>query len=230
MAVSPEVIPDRTSLVQVEIGGRRYDARYSPLCSVCNHPARMEIEHALLQGRSYRSISVTFSEVEYETQGRTLMLPKVSTEAIKKHYLKNHLPVFAEVQRRMIEQRAQEVGSRYEEMATEFLDSYLVAKTVLNKGYERIVTGESIPDVKETLAAAKMLQDMEDASKVNLDAEAWSQAMMVYFETAQELMPAEMWQKFTGRLSANPILRSLAKKLAGEPEEEIVDAEVVPNE
>jgi hypothetical protein len=54
--------------------------------------------------------------------------------------------------------------------------------------------------------------------------------MTVYFQTAQELMPADMWQKFTGRLSANPILRSLAKRLAGEPEDEIMDAEVVPNE
>jgi hypothetical protein len=76
-----------------------------------------------------------------------------------------------------------------------------------------------------------MLHDIEESSKTNLDAEAWSQAMTVYFQTAQELMPEDMWRKFTSQLSTNPILRSLAKKMSGESEEDdIMDAEVVPSE
>jgi outer membrane receptor for ferric coprogen and ferric-rhodotorulic acid len=190
----------------------------------------MEIERQLLRGLSYRKIAVTYSEVEYETQGGVLMLPKIGPVAVKNHYMKGHLPVDTAVHRQLVEDRAREVGSQYEEMATEFLDSYVAAKTVMRKGYDRIISGEITPDVKETLAAAKMVQDIEDGAKTNLDAEAWSQAMTVYFQTAQEIMPEEMWRKFTSRLSTNPILRSLAKKMAGEPNEEILDAEVVLNE
>jgi hypothetical protein len=230
MGLSPEVIADRTSLVQVQIGNVRYNARYHPNCNVCNHPARMEIEHQLLRGLSYRKIAATYSEVEYESQGRVLTLPKIGPVAIKNHYTRGHLPVDTAVHRQLVEERAREVGSRYEEMATEFLDSYVAAKTILRKGYDRLVSGEITPDVKETLAAAKMVQEIEDGSKTNLDAEAWSQAMMVYFQTAQELMPEDMWRKFTSQLSTNPILRSLAKKMAGEPEDEVIDAEVVPSE
>lgn len=230
MGLNPEVIADRTSLVQVQIGNARYAARYSPVCNVCNHPARMEIEHQLLRGLSYRKIAMAYSEVEYETQGGVLMLPKIGAIAVKNHYMKGHLPVDAAVHRQLVEDRAREVGSRYEEMATEFLDSYVAAKAVLRKGYDRLVSGEITPDVKETLAAAKMVQEIEDGARTNLDAEAWSQAMTVYFQTAQEIMSDEMWRSFTSRLSTNPILRSLAKKIAGEADSEIIDAEVVPNE
>jgi hypothetical protein len=190
----------------------------------------MDIEQQLLRGLSYRKIAVTYSEVEYESKGRTLVLPKIEASALRNHYMKGHLPVDAAIQRQLIEERAKEVGSRYEEMAGEFLDSYVAAKAILRKGYDRIVKDEIAPDVKETLAAAKMVQEIEDGSKKNLDAEAWSQAMTVYFQTAQEIMSDEMWRQFTSRLSTNPILRALTKKMAGEPDEEILDAEVVTSE
>lgn len=230
-ASSPErPDPGRTSLVQVEIGGRRYDARYSRSCKCCTHPARMAIEQRLVEGSPYPQIAREFSEVEYRAGGRDMLLPKISWGSIRDHYLHGHMPVNAAAVVELARQRAEELGKDYESMTARIVDQFLVARTVLTKGHEAIANGTLQPDVKDTLAAAKLLQDFEQASKLNVDAEAWTEAFEIYFTTARQIMSDEDWAKFARRLSINPILKTLAAKIANQGEQETLDAEVVETE
>lgn len=217
----------RSSLVQVRIGNKTYDAHHSPMCLTCNHPARMNIEERILQNYSYKAIVREFSEVEHrDAHGNVTVLPRIGYNSLRNHFEKGHMPLHTAALRSLSEQRATQIGSKYEDALGKFVDHYTFAEAVVSKGHERLVNGEIEPDIKETLAAAKFMKEVQDGQSANLDEEAWSQAMAVYFEVAQQMMPPEMWERFAQQLSVNPILRALAKR-ANNPDESVVDAEIV---
>lgn len=103
--------PVRNSLVQVRIGNRVYDAVRVPQCHTCNHPARMEIETGIVENLAYRVIAERYSDVEYkEPAGDITVLPAISADSIRNHFLKGHLPLQAAVRRQLAEKRMQEIG------------------------------------------------------------------------------------------------------------------------
>lgn len=222
LQLSPE---SKTSLVRVRIGNRTVDARKISLCHTCNHPARMQIEEALLLGDSLQKISQRYSGVRYRVGDEVRVLPKVDWKSIDVHHKRGHMPVTAEIIRSLMEERAKAMGVSYEEMGQRFVDGILVAKMVLAKGQEGLALGHLQPDVKETLAAAKFLHEVEQAEKNDQDTEIWAQAMQIYFESARELMSDEMWIKFTSMLTTNPILRRLSRKIEGKDDEDVLDVE-----
>lgn len=213
-----------TSLVQVKIGNQVYNARHSPMCKVCQHPARMDIELRLVEGWGYARISREFSDVEYQVGGRTETLPFIKWSQIRYHYKNNHMPLAAEVERRIIEKRAEALGEDLEQSVERFVDQYTVAQSIMYKGHQRLVTGELQPSLQDTLAAAKLVQQIEDASGEKFDNEAWAQAMTVYFEIVQELMPPDTWSELGRRMADNPILAALKKQADGD---DAIDAEIV---
>lgn len=220
----PEISSNEAaSVVRVKIGNKVVDARKVKSCLTCNHPARMAIEEMLIHGESYQAIIRRFSEVEYSVSGRKQILPKIDYQVLRAHYKNGHMPLDAAVVRGLIEQRAAEIGSNYEEIGERFADKVLFARMVVAKGQQRLATGELQPDVKETLAAAKFLQDIEDATKGAEGTEVWAQAMEVYFTVAQQVMPIEMWTRFVALLDSNAILRGIAKRLNSD----VLDAELV---
>lgn len=228
MATDGENLPDaRTSLVQVRIGNRTYEATYSPRCHTCCHPARMQIEEMILQNHSYRSIAGQFSGQRLPSpDGSTAELPPITWNSIYHHFKAGHTPLGPATLRALSERRAARVGSSYEEATERFVDHVVLAEAVVGRTHERLVSGEIEPDVRDGLAAAKLLKDVEDGAHRNTDVEAWGQAMTVYFEAAQRIMPPQMWAQFTAALAVDPILRAIGSRGA----ESVVDAEIVHEE
>lgn len=224
-----EVAKLATSLVQVRIGNTVFDSVYQPSCHTCTHPARMMIEERLVQGHSYRKIADFFSEKEIEVdEGRRELMPKIGYMSIRNHFISGHLPMEKAALRRLSERRAEQIGQSVVDGVDQLVDGYTLSEAVVARTYERLATGIIEPEVKDGLAAAKFLQEIEDRKLGGFDAEAWSQAMTRYFENARMLMPPAMWQQFTMALAADPILKALQKRLDPDPEDEdIIDAEVV---
>lgn len=227
----PEESPpaDRTSLVQVRVGNRVYNARRAPGCACCNHPARMDIERRIVEGHPYTQIAREFSEVEYTVRGAVKILPRIGWSSIRAHYLSNHMPVEASSVRDIAEQRAKELGLHAEDLEERLVDTYLTARLVMSKGVENLANGVTSPTIKETLAAAKLLHDFERDDEMGAgDVDDWQEAMTIYFTQAKEIMPPELWEKFVRRLSLNPQLRALAARMEGSSgSEDIMEAEVV---
>lgn len=213
----------RQSMVQVKVGSKTYDAVYQPSCRTCTHPARMLIEEKILQNYSFRAISELFSQKEIEGEdGGPMLLPRITYQSIHSHFTNGHMPLEVATLRKLAEKRARDIGSRYEEAAEQFVDHVVLAEATIARVYERLVKGEIEPEVKDGIAAAKLISDMESDTQAGLDAEAWSEAMTVYFETAREFMDAATWGRFTSALAANPILRSIERKLSNA---QVIDAE-----
>lgn len=212
-------------MVQVRIGNRIFDAVHEPSCHTCTHPARMFIEERIIQNWSYRRIAQTFSGVDFEIEpGRMEQMPHVGYHSIRNHFLRGHMPLQAATLRQLAERRAAQIGSTYEQAAGQFVDQVVLAEAVVTRAYERMASGEIEPEVRDGLQAAKFLQEVNDRTQAGLDAEAWSQAMQIYFETARQFMPDEMWAQFTQSLTANPILRALARRM--EQSDDIIDGEI----
>jgi hypothetical protein len=221
------------SLVQVRIGGRTYDAVYHNGCLTCTHPARKEIEEQIILGTSYRRVATMYSETEWtQPDGTKITLPKVSWDNLFHHFKNEHLPVQAAVYREILDKRAAELSEHYEEQTARLVDGYSFAQQVLARTQEGLATGTLQPDIKDGLAAAKLIKEMEQVGNgASADAEAWGQAMAVYFETARKFMPDDMWQNFTQALMANPILQAIQnRRSALESNQDYEDGEVVHEE
>lgn len=225
----PELKAPHCALVQVRIGNRTYDAIHNKACHTCTHPARREIEEKILQGKSYRSIAELYSGTDFtQADGTVTRLPMVSWNSIFQHFKNQHLPVEAAVLREVADQRARDIGQHYEEQTARIVDGYSFAQQVLIKTQQDLALGNLRPDVKDGLAAAKLIKEIEESAAGSVDAEAWSQAMTVYFETARLFMPEDMWSRFTTALAGNPILLAIQKRLTAA--EDVMEAEIVEPE
>jgi hypothetical protein len=215
------------SLIKVRVGNREYDAVSVARCHTCQHPARRLIEEKLVQNYSTRAVARMYSgtTIEFE-DGRKEVMPELSPSSVYNHYSRGHMPLEQTTRRRLAEHRAAQIGSQYEELAEQYVDGVILAETVVHQTFERLANNELTPEIKDGLAAAKFLREVEDNTQAGLDNEAWSEAMQVYFETARHFLSANDWERFTAALSTNPILRSIARRMNGEsPDADVLEAE-----
>lgn len=212
------VAPVRNSLVQVKIGNKIYDAVREPRCHTCNHPARMDIETQIVENVAFTTIAERWSDVEYTTPGGDLIvLPAISATSIRNHFRARHLPLQAAVSRQLAEKRMQETGYDLDRLGGAFVDHVAFNRIVLQRVQERIARNEIQVEVRDGLAAAKYLADVEAASNGGVDAAAWAQAMEQYFQEAQRVMQPVQWRAFTDALGKNQILKELTRRINGEP-------------
>lgn len=222
-----ELMAPSQALIKVRIHGREYDAIQDKRCLTCMHPARLEIEEKIIQGLPYPQISRLYSGTEWtNADGTSTSLPRVEWQSIRNHYKQSHLPTETAALREITEQRAAELGQAYEEQTASLVDGYSYAKQVLAITARDLASGDLRPDVKDGLAAAKLIQDMESSATGSVDSEAWAEAMTIFFETAQKFMPPDAWAQFGNALASNPILAAIQQRLSGQ-NDDVLDAEVV---
>jgi hypothetical protein len=225
-----DVVEARSALVKVKIGGREYDAVRNPQCNTCMHPARAEIEKRLLSGHSYRDIADHYSNTEYTVGGETRVFPRVGFMSIRNHFQQGHMPVEAAALRRVLDERTRELSEHYEEETSRIVDGYGFAKQVLLRSQEELTTGSLRPTIQDGLAAAKLIAELEAAAGGSVDAEIWAQAMTRYFEILRDMLPDDLWEAYAARLTTDPVLRSIQKRVEGVSDPDALDAEFTEGE
>lgn len=200
-----------SSIVSYRVGGREYPMKTVRQCKVCRSPYRFDIEQAIVLGRTYRKI------IEHLPEDHEL-----TSENVKNHYLNGHLPMEVSVTRQIVEKRAEQVGKSIEDSVDSLIDGMTLAQTVVQKTFESIARGEQEPDIREGLAAAKLLAVLGEYDDGGLDMAAITEAFMVYHESAQEFMSPDQFEAFGKALSKNPVLKALARRYEGE----VVEGEV----
>jgi hypothetical protein len=195
--------PPHTSVVY-RVGGTSYPMRVHGRCQTCRSIHRPEIENLILMGYSWSTIA------DHMPEG----LPATS---IRWHYENGHMPLPESLRRAVIERRAKMQRLSSADNAAPLIDPWLVTHDIMQRGYERMVTGQIAPDMKDLLAAAKALVEIEDRTKeaqqINED------AVVAIIEGARSYMSTEDWMKFMWELRENPAMNLLATE---EPEEDLV--------
>ena len=217
-----------SALVMYRIGGRSYPLRSVPNCRVCRSPYRLEVENSIVAGRVYSAIAQSLPE----DAGLT-------ARHIGDHYRNGHLPIEVAESRRILEHRAQQRGKDIESGLDTLINGITVAEEIVKRGYEAIQRGDLVPDMKDVLSAAKLLETFGYGDEGGPDQEAIVEAFMIYHETAAKYMDPQTFARFGRDLSTNPILKALVAKydnaeiegdVVADEDEDVVEAEVVEEE
>lgn len=211
---------ERTGRVSIRIGNRNYPAIRSNRCRVCLHPGRPEIEEKLLYHEPYRRIA---SWVSYQVQSDGSTWSPLSEEQISRHFKRGHCPIDT----RVLHELAEEMGHDYEASLTRIVSPVLLARQTLSQVQECLIRGEIVPTLKDGLAAASLLHQIEASSRTLEQGDRsllLEQAMMAYFAEAQKIMTPEQWERLGHALAVSPVLREIEHKMA---ELDVVEAQVL---
>jgi nucleotide-binding universal stress UspA family protein len=88
------------------------------------------------------------------------MARRISYDAIRRHQLR-HLPVDQTAVREIIERRAAERGLRIAIGRGPLLTNAGVLEVIRQKGFEAIAAGGITPSIRETLEAARLLEELD---------------------------------------------------------------------
>lgn len=199
-----------TSAVVYRVGGRYYPLRTESRCVVCNSEWRTEIETALLKGRSYRVIE----EGLEEDSG-------VTRRNIREHVKNGHLPMEVVSRTALIEERAKEMGRNLEDHAGSVVDQVTLARTVVQRTFERMAEGSMDWSVSDALKAADLLQKHELYEGSGMDAEAIFTAFRRMMESTAAVVNDEQMRAIGENMRHDPILQGVLARLDGSQDEPI---------
>jgi hypothetical protein len=193
VATSGEIDPP--SIATYESGGRQYPLCIESRCAICKRSDRFEIERlSLMNAATYAQLSERYG---------------MSTKSIYTH-MKKHVPVARAVLQQHLDDRVQEQGQVLSEYSKSYLDHIGFSKVVMERGFQRIMTGEVDVDINEALKAASILQKASEIDTGAADVLMWQQTYLELLMAIKEVVsPQQLEQVF---VKAGPAIRSLWKK------------------
>lgn len=210
------------SMVMVEVNGQQYPMKRLPTCYTCMSPYRRDIELALIEGQSYRSIAKDIAD--YEVQPRQPW-PHPTPASIRHHVQQNHMPLGPTAERALIEERAREIGRDLENYGSSLVDHVSANKLVIQRGMTSLARGDLKPTMGDLLTAIRTQQTIEQAAEDGVDSAAWQEALVAYMEVAQQFIPHDAIQAYGQALAKHPILRAMMSGV----QPAAIEGEVVSN-
>lgn len=201
----------------VKVSGREYPVTVTTTCRVCTAPptVRTEIERALLAGYRYGKIS---DSVERLAQQYEAVPP--SAESIRQHVAQQHMTLPQQMQRELIEARATKLGRDIERGEGSLVDYIAVNESIIQRGFERVSSGDITPTMNELLQALKLQAQIEAQSAGgSVSTEAYQEALMEYLRLARQYMPPDAWRAFGEALADSPILKAIAERYERQQQE-----------
>jgi hypothetical protein len=177
--------------LESSVQGQPYALVSVPNCRTCQSPLRPDIERALVTGRSYSGIARQFPQAG------------LSARNIGEHFRRGHLPVRDEALRRLAEERAAQIARDIDEGAGIVVDQVLFARAVVQRSFERLASGDAVPDIREGLAAARLLADFDDTA-TQVEAQALFVILTAYVDEMEKVASPEQMAAWAEACSKNP--------------------------
>lgn len=198
-----EIGPDGIMLVRV--GDRSYPAKHVKQCRTCRSKYRTQIERGVISGMTYQAIIAELVE-PYQDHSP---LGTPSYQSVLGHVQRGHMPVPYSAQRKLLEQRAEEIGRSVEEGERLIVDPVSVNRTIVQRGFELLASGELRPSMGDLIKALQ-LQQLAEAGSDGVDEDAWRDAFITYMEIVQSHVSAEVFQQIGRAMAKSPVLRDIA--------------------
>ena len=206
-APSPRTPPIQSEVIY-RIAHTDYPMRVFPNCDTCNSEFRPEIEHMVLMGFGWKKIAEVLPDFAGLTHAK-----------IQRHWSRGHMPLPEAQRRAVIERRA-----RFKKISTTdadlpLVDPWIVQNAIMQKGFELLMTGQIVPDVKDLISATKEVTNLEQIQAADqiLNGESINEII----ESARQKMDPEKFMEWCIEMRFNPAM-NLYKE-----QEEITDAEVI---
>lgn len=185
------------SLVNVEVGGGIYPWRSEGRCLCCSHPMRVEIETMLAQGRTYRGII------------KALELEGAITERnVRDHVRNEHLPTKAPAVRAVAQAQAVGLSEALAPLAQGVAAHLSFAHSLLERVRRRLEAGEDEPSIRDGLAAARLIQEIEGGATTSRDAE-WEALFITLHDAVQSELDFDQRQAIGRVMRDHPLAKEM---------------------
>jgi hypothetical protein len=191
------------SLVAVEMDGASTPLSSIPQCRTCGSKYRNVVERHLGEGRTYMAIAA--------------LLPPdadLSPRNLRDHYANGHMNLDAPAVQRASQQQGQALQTAREPLVQTKTNHLSFAHAVLARVAERLDSGEVEPEIKDGIAAAKLIAATEAAAGDRNQIEDYVTAMVALIDVVREIVPAQTFVEIGQSLARNPILKELARDQA----------------
>jgi hypothetical protein len=193
-----------TSVTMIRQGNTYVPLYYNSRCKVCRSDCRFEVERGLMTAVTYPAILNSLPD------GTGL-----NVDNIKKHYRNGHLGLQRTVTRRIVEQRAAEIGKSADSEADLIADQITLARMVVQRATEKLGAGEVDVTIADGLAAAKLLE-AANYSEDEANNAIYSEVFLVFYDTLRKTSTPDVWSRFDKAIRTNPMVTALLKRARGE--------------
>lgn len=198
-----ETTEDSGGVMLVQVQGRTYPARHVKQCRTCRSKHRAQIEQGLIGGMTYQA--VVNELVEPYDDHSPIGAP--GYQSIMGHVRRGHMPMPYSIQRRLIEERADEMGKSVEAGMESLADSTAILRTIVRTGFEMINQGELRPSMGDLMKALQLQAALEGEREGGMDEEAWRTALITYMEIVQHSVAPEVFQRISREFAASSVMK-----------------------
>jgi hypothetical protein len=167
------------SIVSVDVGGQSVPYRSEPRCFVCRTPERLEIEEWLVVGRTSRMIMERWPD------------RRLSHRNLMDHVRLGHLPLEAPAVKQLVRERTADVERLFETAITHTAQRLSLAHLVVEQVRGRLDAGDLRPELKDGLAALRLILDYEKRDGPAETEEIASQMLDIYEAVKATLTPEQ---------------------------------------
>jgi hypothetical protein len=188
-------------LISVEMDGIDSPLPSVPQCFVCASKYRDEVESHLAAGRTYKAIAA--------------LLPSdadLTPRNLRDHFSNGHLDLDAPAVQRASHWQEQALQVAREPLVQAKAAHLSFAHAVLGRVAQRLDSDEVQPEIRDGLAAAKLIAATEAAAGERGNIEDYVSAMVALIEVVHEIVPAPTFVEIGRALARHPILRDLADR------------------
>jgi len=153
----------------------------------------------LAEGRTYRAIAA--------------VLPpdaEISPRNLRDHFANGHLDLDAQAVQRASRQQGQALQAAREPLVQGKAAHLSFAHSLLGRVAERLDSGEVQPEIRDGLAAARLLAQTEEAAGQQAKIDDYVTALVTLIDTVREHVIDETFTKIGRALARDPIIRDLA--------------------
>lgn len=189
---------DRLPQRLVMIGETAFEKPFDARCGACRSPYGADIDQALAEGYSYKMVRSLFAGRRPACPNDAILRAHVSCGHLAAPHLKARLAV------------EQSVAGRGGDSATASAGYEEALKAIIQHGAGMLASG--LLDVRASdMVAAARLQAQLDARRdgEGVEASAWQQAFMTFFEIVRHHLSPNQWKAFVAEVYASPEIRTV---------------------
>ena len=185
---------------RVVIGGAEYDKPYEYGCGACRSPWLQQIDVMLAEGYA-------LAQIVKHLGGLKPRPPNVEI-------LRAHIPHLAEPHLKARRSFEAEAEARGDDTTTQGARLSDALQRVVRAGSERLALGEVVIEPRDMLKATDLLLKIQRSEAAEgVEASAWQQAFMEFFEIVRRRLTPDQWRSFVAEVYDSPVIRTV---LAGE--------------
>ena len=194
--------PAANALSQVRVGATVVNYRTEPSCKVCSSPYRLDVETKLAQGQTPWSIEQALPDAG------------LTKRNVADHWRHDHIGAQTLAVRQVAHAHAEAVAKPAAALTEATAGHLGFAHSVMDRVAERMKAGQVEPEVRDAIAAARLIQQVEAAAVQQSGIEDYVDAMVAMSEIIRDMLSYEDFLLFGGRLAAHPVLRDLQAREA----------------